>query len=82
MAGELFCGPCKETLPNIKGSIRDHVGCKKHTDHLQKYIEKKHSDDEEVTELLSEYFKANPDKTGTRGSDDVSHRCEAASSST
>ena len=67
-AGQLFCGPCKETLPNIKGSIRDHVGRKKHTDNLQKYVEK-HGDDEEVKELLSEHFKANPDETGTRGSD-------------
>jgi hypothetical protein len=68
-AGELFCGPCKETIPNIKGSIRDHVGRKKHTDNLQKYVEK-HGDDEEVKEVLSEHFKANPDETGTRSSDE------------
>ena len=68
-AGEVYCGPCKETLPNIKGSIRDHVGRKKHTDNVQKYV-KKHGDDEEVKELLSEHFKANPDETGTRGSDE------------
>tara|TARA_B110001450_G_C17657600_1_gene495928 strand:- start:199 stop:2715 length:2517 start_codon:yes stop_codon:yes gene_type:complete len=69
-AGEIFCGPCKTTIPNIKGSIRDHVGRNKHKENLIKYVEK-HGDDDDVKELLSDHFKANPDQSGTHTSDEV-----------
>ena len=63
-AGVLFCTPCKEQLPNIKSSISDHIGRKKHRDNFAKYV-KKHADDDELKELLSEHFYDNPDQTGT-----------------
>lgn len=68
-AGVLFCGPCKEILPNIKGSIKDHVTRKKHADNLVKYHEK-FGDDEEVKQFLSDHFKVNPDESGSRSSEE------------
>eukprot|EP00326_Haptolina_ericina_P035021 CAMPEP_0181246642 /NCGR_PEP_ID=MMETSP1096-20121128/44115_1 /TAXON_ID=156174 ORGANISM="Chrysochromulina ericina, Strain CCMP281" /NCGR_SAMPLE_ID=MMETSP1096 /ASSEMBLY_ACC=CAM_ASM_000453 /LENGTH=829 /DNA_ID=CAMNT_0023343497 /DNA_START=868 /DNA_END=3357 /DNA_ORIENTATION=+ len=68
-AGVVFCAPCKEQLPNIKGSIKDHVSRRKHTNNLKQHVEK-HGDDEEVKELLSEHFKMNSDESGSRCSDE------------
>lgn len=68
-AGQVYCVPCKELLPNIKSSIKGHVHRKKHMDTLAKYVEK-NGDDEDVKELLSDHFKANPDESGQRTSDE------------
>ena len=66
-AGMLYCVPCKETLPNIKNSINDHVTRNKHITHLKQYLEKG-GDDGEVKELLSDHFDSHPDQSGTRTS--------------
>jgi hypothetical protein len=69
-AGKLFCAPCKEIIPNIKGSIKDHVQRNKHTSNLVTYIEKG-GDDGEVKDLLSNHFRAHPDESGTRTSNET-----------
>lgn len=69
-AGQLFCPPCKETIPNIKSSIEYHIRRQKRKTNLMKHRET-NGDDAEIKELLSNHFTVNPDKTGTRTSAEV-----------
>ena len=62
--GELFCRPCKTRVPNIKESIKDHVGRNKHKNMLQKYVARG-GDDGEVKEFLVDYYHDHPDESGS-----------------
>lgn len=64
-AGKLFCLPCKEELPNLKESIKRHIGTGKHRKKLEKF---NHSNDAELQmhNDLANYFDANPDAHGVR----------------
>lgn len=59
--GTLFCQPCATTLPNIRGSIINHLGTKKHKCKLVVFQKRQQADKELRTEL-SEYFDNNSDE--------------------
>ena len=69
-AGKLYCAPCKEVIPNIKSSINDHVSRQKHKDALDSYSARDDNDGD-IKEILTDYFKSNPDASGTRTSADT-----------
>lgn len=60
-AGKLFCQPCAITLPNIKGSIANHLSTQKHKHKLEVYMKRMQADSSMRTEL-SEYFQSNSDE--------------------
>jgi len=58
-AGVLFCKACKEGLVNTTAPIKQHVNTKKHETALKK-LQSSSDGDSTRAELLSEYFKVNP----------------------
>lgn len=60
-AGDLFCQPCKTTLPNIRNSIASHLSTNKHKINLLKFVNRQVADDDLRSEL-TDYFEANPDE--------------------
>mmetsp|Transcript_18603 Transcript_18603/g.54510 ORF Transcript_18603/g.54510 Transcript_18603/m.54510 type:complete len:655 (+) Transcript_18603:97-2061(+) len=58
-AGVLFCKACKERLVNTTTQIKQHVNTKKHETALKKFQSSSDGDSTRA-ELLSEYFRVNP----------------------
>ena len=62
-AGQLFCGPCKTTIANVKSSIDAHAETCKHKNNLAKFNARTSSDIDLMADLAA-YFVANPDEVG------------------
>lgn len=60
-AGTLFCQPCATTLPNIRGSIVNHLATKKHKSKLEAFLLQQASD-KDLRSELSAYFEENSDE--------------------
>lgn len=78
--GKLYCRPCRTVLDNIKSSIADHVGRKKHIDALRN-MESRDKEDASLKQELSEYFYVNTDERGSSTNADTHmfrYRCVEA----
>jgi hypothetical protein len=59
MGKKLFCRCCPKDIENLLGTIKTHIGSKKHKDNVVKWFEKNKTDIE-VKTFLHEYFKDHP----------------------
>ena len=62
-AGKLFCKACKEEQPNLKESLKRHIGTAKHVSMLAKYMEAV-DDKQSLFSDLASYFEQHTDQQG------------------
>lgn len=61
--GKLFCGACKEELPNLKEAIKRHVNSAKHTKKFAA-LERAAASGKEIYNEIAEYFVQHPHEQG------------------
>lgn len=79
-AGQIYCGPCKTVIDNIKSSISDHVKRNKHISNCEKYL-KRASEDDTMKVELSQYFQEHANERGSSTKDETHlfrYRCVEA----
>jgi hypothetical protein len=62
-AGKIFCQPCKEELPNLKESIKRHIGSTKHQSKLDSFV-KRSTSDNKLYRDLAVHFEEHDDEQG------------------